>query len=167
MLIRPVAKSDAAALLAMMAGERGFERGCANVSRIDFRRIDELVDDLGKSDHMFVLEKETPPAEICGFLLLRTDPQIYLRNLAALEIYVAAKLQGQGLGKALLKTALDLADNELMIERVEAEIAAGNIKALKLFKSFGFKLEGTAKDWAVSENGGFVDAYLLARCRHR
>jgi len=28
-------------------------------------------------------------------------------------------------------------------------------------------LEGTAKDWAVSDDGNYIDAYLLARCRPR
>lgn len=167
MLIRPVMRSDIAALLAMMTDVAKFGCKSTNVSRIDFYKVDKLVENLGKLDHMFVLETETPPREICGLLLLRVDPQIYLRSLATLEIYVAPKRQGEGLGRALLKTALDLADNELMIERVEVEIASENIRALKLFKSFGFKLEGTARDWAVSEREAFIDAYLLARCRRK
>jgi putative acetyltransferase len=52
-----------------------------------------------------------------------------------------------------------------MLERVEVEIALDNVNALKLFKSMGFKVEGTAKDWAVTDDGEYIDAYLLARCR--
>ena len=71
---------------------------------------------------MLVLETETPPLELCAAALLRVNPQIYRRRMATLRIIVDKKWQGQGLGKALAAAATDLADNELMIERVEVEI---------------------------------------------
>ena len=76
------------------------------------------------------------------------------------------KRQGQGLGKALMASALDFADDELMMERVEVEIPTDNVNALKLCKSAGFKVEGIAKDWMRSHEGHFVDAYLMAHCRN-
>lgn len=82
-----------------------------------------------------VLETEVKPIEICG--VLRVDPQIYLRRQATLEIMMGAKWQGQGLGKALMMAALELADKELMLERVEVEIALDNLNALKLYQIDG------------------------------
>ena len=67
---------------------------------------------------------------------------------------------------SLMETALELADNELMMERVEVEIPTDNVGALKLCKAAGFKVEGIAKDWMRNPDGHFVDAYLMAHCRN-
>ena len=114
---------------------------------------------------MLVLETETPPLELCAAALLRVNPQIYRRRMATLRIIVDKKWQGQGLGKALAAAATDLADNELMIERVEVEIPTDNVGALKLCKSAGFRVEGVARDWLRTLDGKYVDAYLMAHCR--
>ncbi|MEG1602669.1 MAG: GNAT family N-acetyltransferase, partial [Cloacibacillus sp.] len=91
---------------------------------------------------------------------------IFLRRMATLRIIVDPKWQGQGLGKLLMETALHLADDELMMERVEVEIPTDNVNALKLCKSTGFKVEGVAKDFMMTPDGRYVDAYLMAHCRN-
>lgn len=164
MIIRPVRMEDAAKLTEISSDVSLSKR--INISQTEFTDSAKLLKNLSDLDHLLVLETEMPPTELCAVVLLRVNPQIYLRRLANLEIMVGTKWQGQGLGKALLHAALELADKELMMERVEVEIAAENVNALKLFKSFGFKVEGTAKDWAVSDEGKYIDAYLLARCRN-
>ncbi len=162
MIIRPVNKDDAKQLCKINADVSSINS--VNLSRVAFTDSDKLIETLSDLDHMLVIETETPPIEICAVLLLRVDPQIYLRRIATVELMVASKWQGQGIGKALLLAALNLADKELMMERVEVEIAVDNVNALKLCKSFGFKVEGTAKDWAIIDGGRYIDAYLLARC---
>ena len=163
MRIRPVEPGDAAQI-SSIAARREMKKSML-ISHIDFSDAGKIISGLTNLDHMFVLESEIPPTEICAVLLLRVDQQIYLRRLARIEIMVAAKWQGQGIGKALLQSALELADRELLMERVEAEITTENLSALELFKSFGFKVEGTGRDWARAEDGTFADAFLLARCR--
>ena len=164
MIIRPV-KLDDAKHISEISSDSSVRKNM-NISQAEFSDAEKLITNLTSFDHVMVLETEVKPIEICGVVLLRVDPQIYLRSQAALEIMMGAKWQGQGLGKALMMAALELADKELMLERVEVEIATDNLNALKLCKSVGFKVEGTAKDWAVSDDGEFIDAYLLARCRN-
>ena len=163
MIIRPV-EPDEAIQISKISADRSVKK-TMNLSQAGFSEAEKLIKELTDLDHLLVLETEMPPSEICGVVLLKIDPQIYLRRQATLEIMLETKWQGQGLGKALLIAALELADKELMLERVEVEIALDNLNALKLFKSMGFKVEGTAKDWAVTEDGEYIDAYLLARCR--
>jgi putative acetyltransferase len=165
MIIRPVIIDDAPQIREISSDIS--VRRSMNISQAEFADAENLIHNLTELDHVLVLETEMKPVEICGVVLLRVDPQIYLRRQAALEIMMGTKWQGQGLGKALMMAALELADKELMLERVEVEIATDNISALKLCKSVGFKVEGTAKDWAVSDDGNYIDAYLLARCRPR
>jgi putative acetyltransferase len=163
MIIRPVKPEDAKHISEISSDSS--VKKTMNLSQAGFSDAEKLIKELTALDHLLVLETEMPPVKICGVVLLKIDPQIYLRRQATLEIMLETKSQGQGLGKALLVAALELADKELMLERVEVEIALDNVNALKLFKSMGFKVEGTAKDWAVTDDGEYIDAYLLARCR--
>lgn len=163
MRIRPVEPKDAAQIRAI--AEHMEIQKSMQLSRVDFINAEKLLGELTELDHMLVIESETPPAEICAAILLRVDRQIYLRSVAFIEVMVGTKWQSQGIGRALMQAALELADNELMIERVEVEIAADNLNALKLCKSLGFKVEGTGRMWAIADDGKCIDAFLLAKCR--
>ena len=164
MRIRPVTHRDAEGIDKITA--KVAEGRLFNFSTGKFEDVGQLIAGLTQFDHMFVLETETEPQEICAVVLLQVNHQIFLRRMATLRIIVDPKWQGQGLGKALMASALDFADDELMMERVEVEIPTDNVNALKLCKSAGFKVEGIAKDWMRSHEGHFVDAYLMAHCRN-
>lgn len=165
MIIRPVKLDDAQHISEISSD--GIVRKSMNISQAGFADAEKLIKNLTPLDHVMVLETEMEPIEFCGVILLKVNSQIYLRRKATLEIMMGTKWQGQGLGKALMIAALELADKELMLERIEVEIAIDNLNALKLFKSMGFKVEGTAKDWAMSNDNKYIDSYLLARCRPR
>lgn len=164
MRIRPVKESDAESICRINSSV--VEGRVMNIANQHFADPATLVSGLTMFDHILVLETETGPHEICAAVHVEVDPQIFLRRMATLRIIVDPKWQGQGLGKILMKTALDMADNELMMERVEVEIPTNNVNALKLCKSTGFKVEGIAKDWMQTPDGKYVDAYLMAHCRH-
>ena len=75
---------------------------------------------------------------------------------------VKDNVQGQGVGSALLETAIDLADNWVNIKRIELNVYSYNDRAINLYKKFGFIIEGEAKSYAF-RNGEYVDAYHMAR----
>lgn len=164
MRIRPVMQSDAEEIGRINA--RVARGGILNFSNSVFNNADKLIEELTNLDHMLVLETETEPRAICAAVLLQVNPQIFLRRMATLRIIVDPEWQGQGLGKALMQSALSLADEELLMERVEVEIPTDNVNALKLCKSTGFKVEGTARDWLRAEDGRYLDVYLMAHCRN-
>jgi putative acetyltransferase len=72
--------------------------------------------------------------------------------------------QGQGIGTALVKAAIELADRWLNLRRLELIAYTDNERALGLYKKFGFEIEGLLRRYAFRD-GAFVDAYLLARLR--
>lgn len=164
MLIRPVKTADSEQLY-KISTESSVSRGINNLALIDAAGMKKLIDDLTDLDHFFVLETETQPIELCACLWLSAFPLSSKRRSASMELMVGKKWQSQGLGKALMYAALNLADDELMLERIEVEIDVENTGALKLYKSFGFKVEGIARDWGLLPQGGYIDAYLLARLR--
>jgi L-phenylalanine/L-methionine N-acetyltransferase len=72
--------------------------------------------------------------------------------------------RGQGIGSALMEAAVDLADNGLNILRIELEVYTDNEAALRLYKKFGFAIEGTLVR-NTFRAGQYVDAYVMARLR--
>jgi L-phenylalanine/L-methionine N-acetyltransferase len=72
--------------------------------------------------------------------------------------------QGKGVGTALLQAAVDLADNWLNLTRLELEVHTDNEPAIRLYKKFGFNIEGTLAQYSFRE-GQYVDSHLMARLR--
>jgi putative acetyltransferase len=72
--------------------------------------------------------------------------------------------QGQGIGKKLLETLLDIADNWLMLVRVELDVYTDNERAINLYKKYGFEPEGIQRKSAI-RNGKYIDALMMARLK--
>lgn len=71
---------------------------------------------------------------------------------------------GKGVGTALMKALIDLADNWLNLSRLELTVFTDNEPALRLYKKLGFVVEGTHKKYAYRD-GEYIDAYTMARVR--
>ena len=63
-----------------------------------------------------------------------------------------------------MQAAVDLADKWLNLSRLELEVYTDNEPAVRLYKKFGFSVEGTLRRYALRA-GRFVDAYMMARLR--
>ncbi len=101
--------------------------------------------------------------ELVGQLGLHTFPNHPRRHHAAeLGMAVRDDWQGKGIGTALMQAAVDLADNWLNLSRLELEVFVDNEPAIRLYKKFGFTIEGTLVRYAF-RNGQFVDTYTMAR----
>ncbi|HTP02250.1 MAG TPA: GNAT family N-acetyltransferase [Anaerolineales bacterium] len=104
--------------------------------------------------------------ELVGELGLITFPNAPRRRHAArLGMAVRDDWQGKGIGSALMQAAVDLADKWLNITRLELEVFTDNEPAVRLYKKFGFVIEGTAVQFAFRD-GQFVDVYTMARLRN-
>lgn len=79
-------------------------------------------------------------------------------------IAVDAVCHGKGIGTALIEKTLDLADNWLMLERVELGVLAINPRAQALYERFGFRVEGK-KVGSTKSGGRFVDEVVMGRLR--
>lgn len=72
--------------------------------------------------------------------------------------------KGKGIGNALMKAIIEMADNWLNLKRLELEVYTDNTPAIKLYEKFGFQVEGTLRKHAFRA-GAFVDSYAMARIR--
>ena len=103
--------------------------------------------------------------EIVGQLGLHTFPN-HPRRRHAGQIGMAVRddWHGKGAGSALMRAAIDLADKWLNLTRLELDVYTDNEPAIRLYKKFGFVIEGTLVNYAYRD-GQFVDTYTMARLR--
>jgi L-phenylalanine/L-methionine N-acetyltransferase len=71
---------------------------------------------------------------------------------------------GRGIGSALLAALIDLSDNWLNLKRLELTVYIDNEPALRLYRKFGFEVEGTRRR-DVFRDGHYVDSFFMARLR--
>jgi putative acetyltransferase len=74
--------------------------------------------------------------------------------------------QGRGVGTKLMEALIDLADNWLGALRVELTVYTENERALKLYRRFGFEIEGTYRGYSLRA-GAYTDTYAMARLHPR
>lgn len=100
-----------------------------------------------------------------GMLGLHTAPsQPRRRHAATLGMAVHDDWHGRGVGTALIRAAVDLADHWLNLHRLELQVYTDNEPAVRLYERHGFVIEGTLKEYAF-RNGAYVDAFTMARLR--
>jgi L-phenylalanine/L-methionine N-acetyltransferase len=84
------------------------------------------------------------------------------RHVSAVGLSVVDAYQSRGVGRALMNACLDFADHWANYPRVELTVHADNTRAIKLYQSLGFTIEGQHRDFSFRE-GGYVDALFMGR----
>ena len=103
--------------------------------------------------------------EVVGMLSLSpTSTSPRRKHAATIGMAVHDKWAAKGVGTALMKAAVDLADKWLNITRLELTVYADNEAAVRLYKKFGFAIEGTHSKHTFRD-GAYADAYTMARVR--
>jgi diamine N-acetyltransferase len=92
---------------------------------------------------------------VCGL----TDID-HINSRAEFSLYVGPDFQGQGFGKAALKTLVDHAFYDLNLNCVWGETFAGN-PAAKMFEAIGFKAEGERRAFYYRD-GEYIGATLYS-----
>ena len=100
--------------------------------------------------------------EVVGELSLWTHDNPRLKHAGSIGMAVRDDRRGEGIGTALMRAALDLADNWLNLTRIELHVYTDNEAGIALYRKFGFEIEGTHRRFAF-RGGGYADAYSMAR----
>lgn len=104
-------------------------------------------------------------SEVVGQLGLHTIPnRPRRRHVGQIGMSVRDDWQGKGAGTALMQAAIDLADNWFNLSRLELDVYTDNEPAIRLYKKFGFVIEGRLVRYAYRD-GQYVDTYAMARLR--
>jgi putative acetyltransferase len=103
--------------------------------------------------------------EVVGQIGLHTFPnQPRRHHVGAIGMMVRDDWQSKGIGTQLMQAVVDLADKWLNLSRLELGVYTDNEPAIKLYKKFGFQVEGTEIGSAFRD-GEYMDTLMMARVR--
>ena len=101
--------------------------------------------------------------EIAGLVSITADFHERIRHIGQVFIVVKKVFWNQGLGRILLEEALDWAENNSILRRLELTVQVRNERAVHLYKELGFEIEGLQKRGAYLTEGIFLDVYLMGK----
>jgi len=160
--IRPIMMKDAEDINEMRRMDKVRENTLGIISeRLVYTQ--DFINSLTENDHLLVAEVfENGVKKVVGIVGLNVNSNPRLRHSGSIGIMVHPDYQGRGIGTALLKKVIDLADNWLKLVRLELTAFVENEGAVRLYQSLGFQIEGVKK-YAAIRNGEYADEYLMAR----
>ncbi|MCT4563123.1 MAG: GNAT family N-acetyltransferase [Maledivibacter sp.] len=156
--IRAVKMSDATDLNEMRVQD-GVRENTLGLFSETVMNSENFLKSLDGASHLLVAEVQGKVVGVAGLNVMKNPRK---RHSSSLAISIRKEYQGQGIGRKLMESLLDLSDNWLMLIRVELGVLEGNDRAMNLYKSLGFEVEGKKK-YATVRDGKYVDEYLMAR----
>lgn len=160
--IRPIKYTDAEDVynLRIMDGVR---ENTMSLFSQRLEKTEDFIKNISTEDHIMVAEiEENGMKKVIGIAGLNLMKSPRSRHSGYLGISVHTDYQGFGIGKSLMEKLIDLADNWLMLIRIELGVFTDNIAAIKLYEHFGFVIEGEKK-YALIRNGKYENEYIMAR----
>jgi putative acetyltransferase len=85
-------------------------------------------------------------------------------HVGVIGICVHDDFHGRRIGAAMMATLVAVADDWLDLQRLELKVHADNEPAIRLYRGFGFELEGTLRADAF-RGGAYVDSHIMARLK--
>jgi len=164
-IIRPVEMKDARGINELRRMPGVFENTLGMPSE-RVKRSEDFIANLDRNSHLFVavVKEDSGEEKVIGCAGLEVSANPRMRHSGSIGIMVHKDYQNQGVGSALMSTLLDIADNWLMLVRVELGVYADNARAIHLYEKFGFQKEGIKRKTAI-RNGEYVDELMMARIR--
>ncbi len=159
--VRPRATSDAAAF----ARSHGSDSVMEGTYQLPFQPVlmwERRLAAPPPGSRVLVAEIDGEMVGSVGLFPLGTSPR--LAHVVGLGIGVAPDAQGRGVGDALMRAGVELADGWLGAQRIELDVFVDNLRARGLYERHGFVLEGTLRSHAF-RRGTYVDAFLMGRVR--
>lgn len=136
------------------------EAGEAYLSPEDFVTL--IKEDLSDEKHLFLVAEAE--GRIVGFTRCIGNPLRRFQHKAELGICILEEFCGQGIGKALLEHVLSWADS-VGIEKISLSVVQTNIKAVHLYKNYGFVEEGLLIQDRKHKDGSYYNTLLMGRIR--
>jgi L-phenylalanine/L-methionine N-acetyltransferase len=117
---------------------------------------------------------ESPPEGMTGIVAVLdgrivgcadvTQYQGRRRHAGGIGLCVHDEFHGRRIGTAMMAALVELADDWLDLKRLELTVQTDNAPAIRLYRKFGFEVEGTLRANAF-RGGVYVDAHVMARVR--
>lgn len=163
--IRPIRLEDAAGIAALR-GQPEIAEWTLSLPSTRIEWTAEFIRGLDANSHSFVAVTTLPGGseKVIGMAGLTTEKNPRLRHCGGIGIMVDKDCWGLGVGSALMERLLDMADNWLMLVRVELTVYSDNERAIHLYEKYGFVKEGIKRRAAIS-CGQYKDEVIMARIK--
>lgn len=161
-LIREALPEDAAKLIEyvdMVAGETDnltFGTGEFGLSIEDEEKYLEVSKNTQNAVYFIALEND----KIVGALSFSAGKRARISHRGEFGISVSKEYWGRGIGRSLINELIAWARNSSIIRMINLEVRADNDRAIILYKSCGFTIDGVVKR-GMQVNGIFIDLYLM------
>lgn len=100
--------------------------------------------------------------QIIGSASVLAESQPRVAHIGEVGISILKEYWGMGLGAYLMEELILWAEASEIIRRLELTVQVRNERAVKLYQKFGFAIEGTLQRGARSDDGEFLDVYLMS-----
>src|SRR5215472_12186592 len=156
-IIRPLRQSDANDIYEIMHMPNVLWGTAVLPSRtVDWWR--KTIESWVTDEHWHVFVAETN-GKVVGIISLEVGKGRE-RHIGDIVMAVHDAYQGQGIGKMLMLTAIDLADNWLNLVRLELDVYADNERAIRLYHQSNFEIEGKMRSHTL-RNGNCMNSYIM------
>ena len=161
--IRPINSGDGKGLNELRRMPGVFEN-ILGVSSERIKKNEDFVVNMDANQHHFVAISKVEDSDeiIVGTAGLSVNGNHRTRHSGNIGIMIHKDYQNKGVGTALISALIDVADNWLMLVRLELTVFEDNERAIYLYEKFGFEKEGL-KRLAAIRKGTYENEYLMAR----
>jgi aminoglycoside 6'-N-acetyltransferase len=152
-VLRPL-RTDDVERVAEIQAEPGIARWWGPPKEAELRRQADGSDDEAKA---LAIERE---GELVGFIQYHEENEPDFRH-AAIDIFVAGRAQGYGLGTDAVWTLARYLIDERGHHRLTIDPAAGNDAAIRVYEKVGFRRVGVMREYWRSPDGTWQDGLLM------
>ncbi|ADL53899.1 GNAT family N-acetyltransferase [Clostridium cellulovorans] len=162
------AKGEDAALLILFIkkadSETDFLLRESDEFNISYENEKKFIDDKRKNENeLFITAKID--GEVVGTLGFAGSSFRRGKHKGQFGIVVLREYWGYGIGSKMLNLLIEWADNVGLV-KIALEVDADNERAIKIYKKFGFEVEGILKYNKHMGQGVYKDSILMARINH-
>lgn len=160
--VRPVKQEDVKHIHSFLIKDEV----CSNVTLLPSMRLEEserFIGQLSERDHYYVAEvDESCSKRVVGCVSIVVHSRARQNHSASFGITVDPVYHNRGVAKVMMDKIIDLADNWLLLKRIELDVVVDNEIAINLYKKYGFVTEGIKK-YAIVKDGKYADLMIMAR----
>lgn len=99
--------------------------------------------------------------EVVGFCECESGHRRRTAHTAMLSIFVKEGWRNKGVGRMLLRTLVEWAEADPLIEKLTLAVFSTNKRAINVYKKAGFKVEGKCLKDVKLADGTYVDSVMM------
>ncbi len=162
LIIRPATDDDAQSLidyLNLIGGESDFLLAGANEFHLSVEDERAFLRDMNDNpNNLFRIAQIDE--EIAGVVSLKALSSKRVAHNCELGVSVRKKYWQQGIGTALMQTAIEYAKGTGTLKVIHLMVFASNLSAISLYEKMGFETVGVNKNY-IQINGEYQDAVMM------